>query len=392
MNIGKWILGNLFAPFVQLQVQTISPDRAMSPIALSVTAPGTISLSSPSSGRAYRSSNPGYLANEVPQRVRSISEISASQPTLSIVAALATGPLTPAILPDLPQNGVIRGFAEDQTRTLDGPLTPMAQSPLPSPSINAGSPTPRGPPGQWQTFEDGDYFARNQGNEKDREKGEGGEGAPASLGVTLPTTPSSPAPLISGGGGGGFIGRLRALGKTSGINAHLKKPTSETSEQEGPTLGSTTGDQERVSEVKPPNPTALSILLSGPLNRPPSSDVPPLSLSPLTNIILSEAYSEAASGWKSTFQGLYGLQASEEDMIALEREVPEWVLEFLLANTVNGIVGGGGVGHSQKFSFLVVPWKGAKEDQQSLPDLLTKYVSMSLQFVLSISIPLAKIA
>ena len=356
-----------------------------------MTDPGTISLSSPSSGRGYRSSNPGYLANEVPQRVRSISEISASQPTLSIVAALATGPLTPAILPDLPQNGVIRGLAEDQTRTLDGPLTPITQSPLPSPSINAGSPTPKGVPGQWQTFDDGDYFsARNQGNEKDREKGEGGEGAPASLGVTLPTTPSSPAPLISGGG---FIGRLRALGKTSGINAHLKKSTSETSEQEGPTLGSTTGDQERVSEVKPPNPTALSILLSGPLNRPPSSDVPPLSLSPLTNIILSEAYSEAASGWKSTYQGLYGLQASEEDMNALEREVPEWVLEFLLANTVNGIVGGGGVGHSQKFSFLVVPWKGAKEeDQQSLPDLLTKYVSMSLQFVLSISIPLAKIA
>jgi hypothetical protein len=390
VNIGKWILGNLFAPFVQLKVQTISPGRAMSPTALSMTAGGTTSLSSPSSGRAHRPSNPGYLASDVPQRVRSISEVTASQPTPSIVAALATGPLTPAILPDLPQDGVIRGFTEDQTRALDGPLTPIPQSPLPSPSINAGSPTPKGLPGQYQTFDDGDYFsARNQGNEKEREreKGEGGDGALASLA----TTPSGPATLISGGGGGGFIGRLRALGKTSGINAHLKKSTSETSEQEGPTLGSTTGDQERVSELKPPNPTALSILLSKPLNRPPSSDVPPLSLSRLTNVILSEAYSEAASGWKSTYQGLYGMQASEEDMTALEHEVPEWVLEFLLANTVNGIVGGGGVGHSQKFSFLVVPWKGAKEeDQQSLPNLLTKYVSMSFQFMLSILIPLAK--
>lgn len=351
-----------------------------------MTAPGTTSLSS---GRAYRSLNPGYLANEVPQRVRSISEITTSPPTPSIVAALATWPLTPAILPELPQNGAIRGFTEDQTHVLDGPLTPIPQSPLPSPSINAGSPTPKGLSGQNQTFDDGDYFsARNQGNEKEREKGESGEG-----GVTLSTTPSSPAPLISGSGGGGFIGRLRALGKTSGINAHLKKSTSETSEQEGQTLGSTTGDQERVSEVKPPSPTALSILLSRPLNPPPSSDVPPLSLSRLTNIILSETYSEAASGWKSTYQGLYGMQASEQDMTALEREVPEWVLEFLLANTVNGIVGGGGVGHSQKFSFLVVPWKGAKDEgQQSLPDLLSKYVSKSLQFVLSSSIPLAKTA
>jgi hypothetical protein len=73
------------------------------------------------------------------------------------------------------------------------------------------------------------------------------------------------------------------------------------------------------------------------------------------------------------------MQTSEGDMTALKRETPDWVLEFLLANTVTGIVGGGGVGHSQKFSFLVVPWKGAKEsDQQSLPERLTKYASMSL--------------
>jgi WD repeat-containing protein 48 len=360
----------------------------MSPTALSTVAASTTSLEPPSSGRAYRLSNPGYLANEVPQRVRSISEITASQPAPSIVAAIATGPLTPAILPDLPQNGVIRGFAEDQTRALDGPLTPIPQSPLPSPSINAASPTPKGLPGQSQTFDDGDYFsARNQGNEKEKEKAESSEGAIASPGVILSATPNSPAPPISSSGGGGFIGRLRALGKSSSINAHLKKPTSETSEQEGPTVGSTTGDQEMVAEVKPPSPTVLSILLSKPLNRPPSSDVPPLSLSPLTNIILSDAHSEAASGWESIYQGLYGMQASEADMIALERELPEWVLEFLLANTVNGIVGGGGVGHSQKFSFLVVPWKGAiEDDQQSLPELLTKYVSMLLQFTLLISV------
>lgn len=357
-----------------------------------MTTPGTISPASPSSGRAYRPSNPGYLANEVPQRVRSISEVTTSQPTPSIVAALATGPLTPAILPDLPHNGVIRGFAEDQTRALDGPLTPIPQSPFPSPSATAGSPTPKGLPGQYQTFDDGDYFsARNQGNEKEKEKGESGEGALASQGVNLSATSSGPAPLTSGSGSGGFIGRLRAFGKTSGINAHLKKSTSETNEQEGATLGSTTGDQEKISEVKSPSPTALSILLSRPVNRPPSSDVPPLSLSPLTNVILSEACKEAASGWTSIYQGLYGMQASKEDMISLEREMPEWLLEFLLANTVNGIVGGGGVGHSQKFSFLVVPWKGAKEeDQQSLPELLTKYVSVSLQIMLSISIPLAK--
>ena len=363
-----------------------------SPSALSTTAPGTTSLASPSSGRVYRPSNLGYLASEATQRIRSISEVTASQPTPSIVASLTTGPFTPAILPDLPQNGVLGGFAEDPTRASEGPLTPIPQSPLPSPLVDPGSPTPKGLPGQSQNIDDGDYFSeKNQGNDKEKERAESGEGALASLGATLPATPSSPAPPVSGSGGGGFIGRLRALGKSSGVNAHLKKPTSETSEQEGPSSGSTTGDQEKVAETRPPSPTALSILLSKPLNLPPSSDVPPLSLSPLTNIILSEAYNEAASGWKPTYQGLYGMQASEGDMIALKRETPDWVLEFLLANTVTGIVGGGGVGHSQKFSFLVVPCKSAKEgDQQSLPELLTKYASMSLQFMPLISIPLAK--
>ena len=360
----------------------------MSPSTLLLTSPGTTSLASPSSGRVHR----GYLANEVPPRVRSVSEIAASQRTPGIVAALATGPLTPAILPDLPQNGIIRGFTEDPTRTLEGLLTPIPQSPLPSPSINIGSPTPKGLPGQSQTIDDGDYFsAKNQGNDKEKEKVESGEGALASLGTPLFAIPGNPAPPISSSGSGGFIGRLRALGKSSGINVHLKKSTSETSEQEGPTSGSTTGDQETVAEVNPPSPTALSTLLSKPLNRPPPGDVPPLSLSPLTNIILSEAYSEVASGWMPTYQGLYGMQISEEDMIALEREVPEWLLEFLLANTVNGIIGGGGVGHSQKFSFLVVPWKGAKDDdQQSLPELLTKYVPRSLHFMPLTSTPLSQ--
>jgi len=357
-----------------------------------MTVPGTTSMASPSPGRVYRPSNLGYLANEVPQRVRSISEVTTSQPTTGTVAALATGPLTPAILPDLHQNGVIRGSAEDPTRTSDGPLTPIPQSPLPSPLTTAGSPTPKGLPGPPQTIDDGDYFSeKNQGNDKEKERAEGGEGALASLAATSSTTPGSPAPPISSSGGGGFIGRLRALGKSSGSTAHQKKPTSEACEQEGPTSGSTMGDQEKVADARPPSPTALSILLSKPLNRPPPSDVPPLSLSPLTNIILSEAYNEAASGWKTTYQGLYGMQTSEEDMIALGRDMPEWVLEFLLANTVNGVVGGGGVGHSQKFSFLVVPWKGAKEgDRQHLPELLAGYVPMSLQFTLLISFPLAK--
>ena len=110
--------------------------------------------------------------------------------------------------------------------------------------------------------------------------------------------------------------------------------------------------------------------MSQPLSLPTYSDVPPVTINPMTGIIISQASSEAASGWAPVYRGLYSTQSEPEDVEILEQELPEWILEFLLNNKVGGVVGGGGPGTGHKFNFLVVPWKGA-DSTEELPELLS---------------------
>ena len=88
-------------------------------------------------------------------------------------------------------------------------------------------------------------------------------------------------------------------------------------------------------------------------------------------ILISEASSKAASGWAPVYRGLYATQPQNEDLGALEMELPAWIIEFLLNNKVGGTVGGGSSAATQKFAFMIVPWKGARSTKD-LPDLLGK--------------------
>jgi hypothetical protein len=45
-------------------------------------------------------------------------------------------------------------------------------------------------------------------------------------------------------------------------------------------------------------------------------------------------------------------QGKDEGTDILEHELPAWVLEFLLSNTVGGVVGDDGPTNWQKFSFM----------------------------------------
>lgn len=110
--------------------------------------------------------------------------------------------------------------------------------------------------------------------------------------------------------------------------------------------------------------------MSKPLSLPDFSDVPPIDINSMTGIVISQVASEAASGWTPVYRGLYSTQAEDEDIAILEHELPGWVLEFLLANTVDGVVSGGGPNSAQKFSFMVVPWRGT-ESSEDLPELLS---------------------
>lgn len=125
-----------------------------------------------------------------------------------------------------------------------------------------------------------------------------------------------------------------------------------------------------MTKVKPPTPTLLQTIISKPLNLPGFSDVPPIDISPMTGITISQAASGTATGWTPVYRGLYSTQTEDEDIDILEQELPAWVLEFLLSNKIGGVVGGGGSPNGQKFSFMVIPWKGS-ESSEELPDLLS---------------------
>jgi WD repeat-containing protein 48 len=105
--------------------------------------------------------------------------------------------------------------------------------------------------------------------------------------------------------------------------------------------------------------------MSKPLNLPEFGDVLPIDINSMTGIVISQVASEAASGWTPVYRGLYSTQAEDEDLDILERELPEWVLRFLLVNTV----GGGGPANGQKFSFTVVLWRES-DSSEGLSELL----------------------
>jgi WD repeat-containing protein 48 len=101
---------------------------------------------------------------------------------------------------------------------------------------------------------------------------------------------------------------------------------------------------------------ALHVLLSNPLTPPSTTDAPPLSLPPSTQITITE---EAHPGWRTLYQGT--LMHVAADMRALEEAMPIWLLEFLLVNKSPSI----GV---LKVGFVLVPYPAKNGDQ--LPELL----------------------
>jgi WD repeat-containing protein 48 len=182
------------------------------------------------------------------------------------------------------------------------------------------------------------------------------------------------------------MGKLKALGKQKKAGASDASETQVTP----PIPGITDAEKvyshkmclqvvlrsHQIAETKVPPPTLLQTIMSKPLNLPDFSDVPPIDINSMTGIVISQVASEAASGWTPVYRGLYSTQAEDEDIDILEHELPAWVLEFLLGNTVGGVVGGGGPTNGQKFSFIVVPWRGS-DSSEELPELLSNQTRLT---------------
>lgn len=406
------MVGNLFASFV-IQEQAIQAE----PGYFSDMSASDLLQSPPGLGRVgfSRQGGPRHISLEA-RKIRSIAEIAASQRTPGSVASANRVPMTPALLPDLPANAMEKIAAANarihesdatkapiQGESTGSHVTANASGTTESPFV--GSPTPKVPQ-RSQTMDEAsvghnlDYFSvrRRSSVSGDEQaagmKAETGVNLPAQEAATDPTStaatqaPSQVNPTTPAASSGHaapslkFMGKFKAFGKPKKAGG-----LSENAESADATVASSTPDTEPVSRlfsslerllidvpktiaVKPPTPTLFESLMAKPLTLPTYNDVPPVNINPLTGIIISQASSEAASGWAPVYRGLYSTQSELEDVEILEHELPDWILEFLLNNKVAGVVGGGGPGGTHKFNFMVVPWKGG-ESTEELPDLLS---------------------
>lgn len=397
VNIGKWVLRNLFIGFIREEQVTRRPtstegDGLLAPNLGRIAAAGA-AASSRTSSESVRQHN--RRASSSPESTRkSTRQASGSQlvvnstkmlPAIpSNISTPATRP-SPLIAPLVPlrlkdgqpglqaindDDGALAALPQFQrTKSMDGGATPVA--PI---GGNASS------PGQ------GDYFAprARQASLSGQSGGEDVSAAVAAIAAAFTSSPSSTG--ITGSGSkhdsqgpltpGGLIGRLRNFGRTNS-----KRPPSE-GVLNSPVLGgaASSATESTASEVsgshtsfnilmtghrfKPAPQTVevtkspTQVLLSGPLAPPSSTDVPLIYMPPNTTVVISE---EASPSYTVIYRATAG--TTHLDVQNLEEATPMWLLEYLLLNKVPPSV------PLAKLSFVLLPWN-RDPDAEPLPELL----------------------
>ncbi|EIW53101.1 uncharacterized protein TRAVEDRAFT_32004 [Trametes versicolor FP-101664 SS1] len=374
LNIGKWVLRNLFQGFVR-EEQRLSSRRARernshdssqhrmqrgtAPTHIDIGAPTTSIRSRSSSDVSARSATSSHAGPRSATIVLAPNMLPAVSP--SIAPAPRSSPL---MTPMIPLHGSIR----------DSVLSPIPQSP----STADATPMPRGtshtksetiatpgaPPSSFPPTGNNDYFSlrTRRGSVStssagaptplaDDFSGWGPGGKPVSPAAASPDATAMPTPSTPTMGS--IMGRLKAFGKSS------KRQASETSGATTPggTLTSVPAGMASTESVTTPvAKTPAQIILSGPVTPPPSSEAPALPLPPHTSIVISE---EAPSGWVTLYRGQ--LSSTAADARQLEEIMPLWLLECLLQNKVPSIP-------ITKISFVLLPFK--ETDGEQLPELL----------------------
>jgi WD repeat-containing protein 48 len=370
VNIGKWILRNLFLGFIREELRTRRRrDNNASDSVLQ------LNLSSPTE------SNNGHR--------RSFSDPAAV--ALSRGTVVASPGMVPAITPVLPSTAraspLLAPMISLQHVTKDiHPMPSIPQSPLPNVNNNDITPMPRHLRSQstdGQTTlplntsltKEGDYFSvrvrQPSGPSKTPDE-------LSAMGTAV--TPSRQSSIHEPGlvqtpvTPGGFMGRLKNFGKTASkkiggdiVNAPSLPGASAT---DSPAIGEVifsscpAGENLLISYiqlssatgvVKPKTPA--QILLSGPLSPPPSMECPTISPPRDFPMIISE---EASPHWVTIYRGT--ASGASRDLRSLEEAIPMWLLEFLLTNKSPLVA-------VTKISFVMLPWP-SKEDGGTLPELL----------------------
>ncbi|KAJ7155376.1 hypothetical protein C8R43DRAFT_1234971 [Mycena crocata] len=341
VNIGKWVLRNLFLGFIREEQRSRRPRRdSTHSQETTSSAHHRASISSDTS----RHGRPSFSA-EPRRRATNSTVVCSSKMVPAVSPAVSSAPqgtsplLTPMIplyvrpkehiaMPSIPQSPAVG----------NNDATPMPQ---PQRRVRTGT-LESGAGGKDR--DSTDYFNMRtrqvsmQGgvapSAPDDFSGWGGPGT--GTGAQTPSTPT------------GLMGRLKSFGKLKRA-ADIATPSLPTT-VEVPIV------EETVPEPAPKTP--LQLLLAGPLTPPPSSEAPTLGLSPHILLLIEE---EATPGFTTVYRGTVGSAAG--DTHVLEEAMPMWLIEYLLLHRMPSTP------PQIKLSFVLLPWIG-KDGEEQLPELL----------------------
>ncbi|KAI0347571.1 WD40 repeat-like protein [Trametopsis cervina] len=341
INVGKWVLRNLFIHFIRDQHRAATRRSRET------------SNTDGHGHRIHRGGAPQHvdISTSPDLRPRSLSDASRrSLQGVKSATVVSSNDMVPAVAPNV-------GPSSIRSSPLLTPMIPLAVSgrestlsPIPqSPLSTDATPMPRRPTtSETGTVRTGDYFSLRTRR--------------PSVSTSTPAVPPSPDDFSSWGTsngltpatpttpGGGLMGRLKAFGKGT------KRLASEGAGAVGTTPSLDSGIGSNDSSL--PSKTPLQTLLSSPLNPPMSNEAPTINLPPHTSILISE---ESTSGWSTLYSGQ--VSSTGHDARLLEDAMPLWLLEYLLINKIP-------VPPAVKISFVLLPWRSDNPNEKSLPELL----------------------
>ncbi|EJD38181.1 hypothetical protein AURDEDRAFT_187845 [Auricularia subglabra TFB-10046 SS5] len=385
LNMGKWVLSNLFAGFVREQVLRLSgtpPASRDVPSGAVVPAATHASHMSPAGAAGIsRDFSQTLTFNFDNHRARAMQDIaspgrltagSAPTPGFGIISVCSVA-MTPVIAPD--------GAATPLPATLPSPPSKDAK-PLPSihlssvpegsPAVTSAAVTPAAtltPTVNTATSRSkhespGDYFvaakARRPGT-----SGSEGEDLPGWTGSSKGTKDKEEIPIPqtpTGTSGGGLKGRLKMFvrppkrpvsseGQGSSAN---KEPSSETAAKES-------------DNTEADVPFSFASTLPSPLTLPTTNDAPPLYLPPHCGLMISEETADTASGWVVLYNGSVGNTGDEDDLHTLERAMPTWLVDYLFSGRIPPEAHKAASGI--KISFVLIPYP-EQDANDTLPEVM----------------------
>ncbi|VDB96831.1 unnamed protein product, partial [Peniophora sp. CBMAI 1063] len=406
VNLGKWVLRNLFASFVREEMRVRGRASSNSPLPRTASGSSLSSTPSPPHPLPRHASSPNldtstsspHSSPPLPTSPSSTTQSSSTTTTQSSSTIVLSptllraqpAPRTPTHLIPLPPPPVAARFALNQ------PLSPIVQSPsdwTPKPHTRAvtegttpGAKDVTTPSASSGGGAGGDYFTI-------RARGASVSGTGATP-VPIPSReregntdlgPESGEPATpASAGAGGFMGRLKTLGKMSrragGADSSVPSGSNANTKSAPASTNNATSGGENAS-LSP----AQKLLSSAPLSPPNTADAGAgvnVRFPGAVHVVVAEEHEAGWSSlWRSTVAGLSALSSSSSSsssktgnagggavssqITEIEEALPLWALEFLLFGRapVVGVV---------KIGFVLLPWRGpgGGEGGEELPEVL----------------------